>query len=250
MVMATPMPTTEGNVPGVGYTPAGSSALYRLLSWLSPSYPIGAFSYSHGLETAVEAGFVKNLNSLKEWLRDIVEHGAARNDALFLKAAYEASLIRDDDALADLADLALAFQPSSELALETTSQGQAFLDTTLAAWPCATLERFRQVQQVRHAPLPVVVGCAVAGHGIPLEPTLHGYLHGFVVNLASAAMRLIPLGQTDGQHAIAAMEPVVAETVSQVIVLDPPLDHLATTTFIVDWCSMRHETQYTRLFRS
>lgn len=244
MAMATPMPMTEGNLPGAG------DALYRLLSWMSPSYPIGTFSYSHGLETAVEAGFVTDLASLKEWLQDIVEHGAGRIDVLFLRAAFETSLIQDYTALADLADLALAFQPSAELALETTAQGQAFLDTTIATWPCATLERFRQVQRAPHAPFPVAVGCAAAGHGIPLEPMLHGYLQAFAANLASAAIRLIPLGQTDGQRAIAAMEPVIAETVSQVMTLDRPLDHLASSTFIVDWCSMRHETQYTRLFRS
>ena len=99
--MATPTPMTEG--PGLG----GSGALYRLLAWLSPSYPIGAFSYSHGLETAIEEGFVRDAPSLDAWLRDIVEHGAGRNDGLFLRAAYEACLDADDDALAETAELTL-----------------------------------------------------------------------------------------------------------------------------------------------
>ena len=234
---AIPMPTTE------------SHALFRLLAWLSPSYPIGAFSYSHGLETAIEEGFVDDLTSLNTWLQDVLEHGAGRNDALLLRSAYEACVNEDDRPLTETAELANAFQPSSELALETTAQGQAFLETTSAAWPSATLDRLKQVHPGRPA-LPVVVGCAAAGHGIPLKSILHGYLHAFTANLASAAVRLIPLGQTDGQRAIAAMERAIADTVSRVLTLETPLEHMASNTIINDWCAMRHETQYTRLFRS
>ncbi|NJO38137.1 MAG: urease accessory protein UreF [Rhizobiales bacterium] len=226
-----------------------SAALYRLISWLSPSYPIGAFAYSHGLETAIEAGLVSDAATLTAWLADILAEGTGRNDALFLRMAYEAGVDQDDEGLAHVAELAAAFQPSAELALETTAQGRAFLDTTSAAWPTATLDRLRQVTQVPPA-LPVVVGCAAAGHGVPLGSTLHAYLHAFAANLTAAGVRLVPLGQTDGQQAIAAMEQVIAETASQILVLEKPLDHLASNTFINDWCSMRHETQYTRLFRS
>jgi len=252
------MPMTKPNVGSVpnesGMLSASrglsvSGALYRLLAWLSPSYPIGAFSYSHGLETAIDQGFVSDLETLNAWLTDIIGEGAGRNDGLFLVAAYEASINQDHDALAKTIELAEAFQPSSELALETTAQGQAFLNTTISTWPTATLDQLRQVQQGPPA-LPVVVGVAAAGHDIPLDATLRGYLHAFAANLASAAVRLIPLGQTDGQRAIAAMEQVTAETASQVLALDHPLDRLASNTFINDWCSMRHETQYTRLFRS
>lgn len=235
------MPTTKSSE---------SHGLYRLLSWLSPSYPIGAFSYSHGLETAIEEGFVGDAPSLDWWLRDIVEHGIGWNDAIFLRAAYEASVDNDDTALAEIADLATAFQPTSELALETTAQGRAFLETTSAAWPTATLERLRQVQQGRPAPLSVVVGVAAAGHKLPLSASLHGYLHAFAANLVSAGVRLIPLGQTDGQRIVAALEPVIAGTTDTVRTYENPLDHLYSNTFLNDWCSMRHETQYTRLFRS
>ena len=227
-----------------------SGAQYRLLTWLSPSYPIGAFSYSHGLETAIDQGFVSDASSLDTWLRDIIEHGAGRNDAIFLRAAYEASVDDDETGLAEAADLAAAFQPTSELALETTAQGRAFLDTTSAAWPTAPLEKLRQVQQGRPAPLPVVVGVVAAGHKVPLSASLHGYLHAFAVNLVSAGVRLIPLGQTDGQRIIAALEPVITRVADMVRVYEKPLDHLYSNTFLNDWCSARHETQYTRLFRS
>ena len=225
-------------------------ALYRLLSWLSPCYPIGAFSYSHGLEGAIHAGLVTDAGTLAVWLTDIVTEGAGRNDAIFLRAAYEASVDADDGALAEAADLAAAFQPCAELLLETTAQGAAFLDTTTAAWPTATLDKLRQVRQGRPAPLPIAVGAAAAGHGLPLSATLHGYLHAFAANLVSAGIRLVPLGQTDGQRIIARLEPVITQLVDAILAFATPLDHLAANTFLNDWCSMRHETQYTRLFRS
>ncbi|MEM7044155.1 MAG: urease accessory protein UreF [Pseudomonadota bacterium] len=223
------------------------ATLYRLLAWLSPSYPIGAFSYSHGLETAIEEGFVTDAEMLTAWLTDVIEQGSGRNDGLFLCAAYEAATAGDDRALIEIAELAAAFQPTAELHLETTTQGRAFLDATSAAWPAVALEKLRQVQPVQ---LALVVGVAGAGHGIALGATLHGYLHAFVANLVSAGVRLVPLGQTDGQCVIAALESVIAKTTSEVSALEKPLDHLASNTVINDWCSMRHETQYTRLFRS
>ncbi len=227
-----------------------SRGLYRLLAWLSPNYPIGAFSYSHGLETAIEQGLVANAANLTDWIADIIEEGAGRNDGLLLSAAYQASRSGDDVALDQIADLGTAFQPTAELLLETTTQGRAFLDTTRAAWPAASLDRLSQIRQGRPTVLPVVVGAAAAGHVIPLEATLHGYVQAFAANLISAGVRLVPLGQTDGQRAIAALEPVLAKTADQVLALRRPLDHLASNTVMNDWCSMRHETQYTRLFRS
>ncbi|MEM8952271.1 MAG: urease accessory protein UreF [Pseudomonadota bacterium] len=227
-----------------------NAALYRLLAWLSPSYPIGAFSYSHGLETAIEQGFVTDAETLSVWITDIVEQGSGRNDGLILRAAYGAAIANDQDALIEIADLAAAFQPTSELLLETTNQGRAFLETTTAAWPTATLKKLEQVRQGRPAPLAAVVGVAAAGHDISLSATLHGYLHAFVANLVSAGVRLVPLGQTDGQRIIAALEPAIAKIASDVLTLDKPLNHLASNTIVNDWCSMRHETQYTRLFRS
>lgn len=223
---------------------------YRLLAWLSPSYPIGSFSYSHGLEAAIEQGFVQDAADLQIWLADIVKEGAGRNDGLLLSAAYQASRRGDDAAIDEIADLGAAFQPTAELLLESTTQGRAFLDTTLAAWPAASLERLRHGRNGRPTVLPVVVGAAAAGHVIALEMTLPGYLQAFAANLVSAGVRLIPLGQTDGQRAVAALEPVLAEIASEILALSNPLDHLASNTFMNDWCSMRHETQYTRLFRS
>ncbi len=235
MATATPMAMTEAGV------------LYRLLAWLSPSYPVGAFSYSHGLESAIEAGFVRDAASLILWLEDIVTAGAGASDATLFAHAHRAVEAADDAALQAVAELAAAFQPTAELALESTGQGAAFALVTAASWPCPALTR---LQALWPGPLayPVAVATAAAGHGLPLSVSLHAYLHGFAANLVSAGVRLIPLGQTDGQRVIAALEPAIAATAEAALLTE--LDQLAGNTLLNDWCAMRHETQYTRLFRS
>jgi urease accessory protein len=226
-----------------------ASALYRLLSWLSPSYPIGAFSYSHGLETAIEAGFVSDAANLRDWLEDLLRHGAGRSDGLIFKVAFDAATAGDEAALIEATELAAAFQPAAELALESTAQGRAFLEVTKASWPAPILERFEQIFAGPVA-LPIALALAVAGHGLPRTLGLEGYLHAFAANLVSAGVRLIPLGQTDGQRITAALEPVCLETAAGIEAEAQPLDALSHSTFLGDWCAMRHETQTTRLFRS
>jgi urease accessory protein len=146
-----------------------------------------------------------------------------------------------------VAELAAAFAPSRERHLETTAQGRAFVDATRAAWPCAALDRLTAAWDGPVA-YPVAVGVAAAGHGVALEPALDGYLHAVTANLISAGVRLIPLGQTDGQRLLAAFEPVVAATRARA--LATPLDQVGGAAFRADLASMQHETQYTRLFRS
>ena len=91
---------------------------------------------------------------------------------------------------------------------------------------------------------------AAAAHGIALEPALEGYLHAFTANLISAAVRTVPLGQSDGQIALASLEEHGARGGSRRRWPSPILDEVGTATPLLDWCSLRHETQYTRLFRS
>jgi urease accessory protein len=216
------------------------TSLQRLLQWFSPGYPVGAFSFSHGLEWAVEAGLVRDRPSLEGWLADILRHGAGRSDATLLAQAFAAA--DDPERLEAIAALAAALPATSELHLETTVQGDAFARVTEATWP--TL----QLRLAADPAYPVAVGAAAARHGLALPATLAIYLHAFVANLVSAGVRLIPLGQTDGQKTLAALGNVVEETA--VAACAASLDELGTATVMVDWCSMRHERQYTRLFRS
>ena len=224
-----------------------AAALYRLQAWLSPAYPVGAFSFSSGLEWAVEAGDVNDAATLQRWLAVILTEGSGVCDAVFFAQAHRAVEQSDDEALAAVAELAVALAPSKERHLETTAQGSAFLAATRAAWPCAALDRLVAVSPGPCA-YPVAVGAAAAGHGIPVVPALAVYLHALTANLISAGVRLIPLGQTDGQRVLAALEPVIAAASARA--LATPLDEVGSAAFRADLASLRHETQYTRLFRS
>jgi urease accessory protein len=223
------------------------AALYRLMTWLSPAYPLGAFSYSHGLEYAVEIGLVTDRDSLQEWVATAIGAGAGRSDAALLAAAWRAARADDRAALDEVVALAAAWRGTAETALESRAQGAAFLATTRAAWPHPLLDQLALRHRGELA-LPIAVGVAAAAQDVPLPAVLTAYLHGFAGNLVSAGVRLIPLGQSDGQLAIAALEGVVAVTASAV--LATPLEDIGTSAPLLDWCSMRHETQYTRLFRS
>jgi len=223
------------------------AALYRLLTWLSPSYPIGAYSYSHGIEYAVEAGLVTNSATLVEYVTTALEHGGGHSDAALLVAAWGAARDSNHARLDEIADLARAWRGTTELALEAETQGRAFLSTTRAAWPDIRMDAFAMRRNGGVA-LPVAVGVVAACHDVELPAVLTAYLHAFAANLVSAGIRLIPLGQTDGQRALASLEPVVERVT--VAAQRTPLEEVATAAPIIDWCSMRHETQYTRLFRS
>ena len=224
-----------------------SSALYRLMAWLSPSFPVGAFSYSSGLEWAVEAGDIKDATSLRRWLAVVVKEGGVCCDGALFASAHRAITCNDDALLRATAELAVALAPSKERHLETTSQGRAFVEAVCAAWPCAALDRFTALWDGPIA-YPVAVAVAAAGHGVPLAPALHAFLHAAAASLISAGVRLIPLGQTDGQRVLAALEPMIAATAERAMAT--PLDDIGSAAFRADLASMRHETQYTRLFRS
>jgi len=227
--------------------PLGNAALYRLMAWLSPAYPVGAFSYSSGIEWAVEAGDITDAASLREWLEVLLGDGGGFCDAVFFVHAHRATVAQDDAALRSIAELAAAFVPSKERFLETTTQGRAFLTATQAAWPCPALTRFAAAWTGPVA-LPVAVGVTCAGHGIACETALPAFLHALTANWISSGVRLIPLGQTDGQRVLAALEATVAAAGKRA--LATPLDEVGSAAFRADLASMRHETQYTRLFRS
>jgi urease accessory protein len=227
--------------------PTEYAALYRLMTWLSPSFPVGAFSYSSGIEWAVEAGDIGNAQTLQEWLSTMLSDGPGFCDGVFLCHAWRASAVADDVAAAELIELAAAFTPSRERHLETTAQGRAFADIASSTWNCAALDRLLTIASGPIA-YPVVVGTVAAGHGVRLDLTLHAFLHAQAANWISAGVRLIPLGQTDSQRVMAALEPAVTAAASRA--LDATLDDIGSATFRADLASMRHETQYTRLFRT
>jgi len=206
-----------------------------LVQWLSPAFPVGAFGYSHGLEWAVEAGQVRDAAALGGWLSDVLAFGAGRSDAILLAAAFRAG---DDAALAAIDAVARAFAPSAERLLETEAQGAAFVQTASAVWghdlPALTY--------------PVALGRAAALQDLPLPLTARMYLQAFASNLIAAGIRLVPIGQTDGQRLLTRLTPLCESLAEEA--LGQGLDDLASCAFLADIASMKHETQYSRLFRS
>jgi len=224
-----------------------AAALYRLMTWLSPAFPVGAFSYSSGIEWAVEAGDIGDAASLRGWLASMLADGPGFCDGVFLAQTHRAASSGDAAGLAEIVELAAAFAPSRERQLETSAQGRAFVEIARSAWNCASLDRL--ISCCGGAIVyPVAVGLVCAAHAIPLAATMHAFLHALTSNWISAGARLVPLGQTDSQRVLAQLEPVVAATARRAVAA--ALDDLGSATFRADLASMRHETQYTRLFRS
>ena len=211
--------------------------LLRLLAWLSPAFPTGAFAYSHGLEWAVEAGDITDETSLLIWLTDVMTHGSGRSDTILLRHAHR--LAGRDGALTDLADLAYATASGRERQSESLDQGKAFM---LAAAPWGVPAAPERI------PYPIAVGLVAGAHLVPEDATAVAYVQAVASNLISAAVRLVPLGQTAGLRVLAALEPVIRATAAAT--RDATLDDLGGCAFRSDIAAMRHETQYTRLFRS
>lgn len=218
-----------------------------LMVWLSPAFPVGGFAYSHGLEWAFETGDLTDAEGLADWLDALVEHGALANDLILFAAAWRASGAGDAAALREVAELALALANSAERRLETVTQGNAFATAIAASWPCAALDALRAAWPGDLA-YPVAVAVAAGGHGLPLLPSLEAFALAFVANLVSAAVRLGIVGQTDGQRVIARLAPALREAAARAEAMT--LEDLGGCAFRSDLASLRHETQYSRLFRS
>ncbi len=230
MVMATTITTTMTE----------ATTLARLMTWLSPAFPVGSFAYSHGLERAIHDGLIRDRASLREWLETLLEQGSAWNDAVLLAEAWRK--IGAGEEITEVAELAEAMSGSRERHMETTLQGGAFVDA-MAAWS-------GEAPDGGEGPIayPVAVGSAAARHGIALTDALTAYLHAFASNLVQACVRLVPLGQRDGVATLAALEPVILRIARRAAA--STLDDLGSCTIRADILSMNHETQYSRVFRS
>lgn len=202
-----------------------------LTQLLSPSFPVGTFAYSHGLETAVSDGIVNSADDLQNWLLDLLQHGGARSDAVLLNMAYA----RD----CEVVDAqARAFASSSERLKETDLQGAAFCDTVRAIWGF----------DVRQLTYPVAVGRTACLLAFDVELTTALYVQSSVGNLIAAAMRMSVVGQTEGQLIHADLKPHFAIIAQEAC--GASIDDLNSNAWMADIMSMRHETQYSRVFRS
>jgi urease accessory protein len=256
------MSMTTTMVTGTTMTTSTAEAALKLAAWLSPAFPVGGFSYSHGLEWAIEDGTVRTAADLGRWLDGVLRHGAGRNDAILFvhahalaqtstRASSQAGAETGDAAgLADLLDLAAALQPSRERHLEATGQGAAFIRAVVDSYPNDRLTRLLAAPALGRSTwtYAAAVAAAAACHAVPVEAALPLFLQAFAANVVSAGVRAVPLGQTDGLRLVAALAPTLAALTATARAAD--LDDLGGAAIRADIASMRHETQYTRLFRT
>lgn len=219
---------------------SGSASLLRLMAWLSPAFPVGGFSYSHGLERAVHDGHVASRDDLAGWLVTLAEAGSGWNDAVLLAESWRRA--RSGGDLAEIAELGEALAGSHERHMETMLQGAAFL-TAASAWPHQVLDKLPA-----ECPYCVAVGVVSGAHGIALEDALSAYLQAFSTNLVQAAIRLGVIGQTAGTSLVAGFEPTAISVAARAA--RSTLDDLGSAAITSDIAAMRHETQHSRLFRS
>jgi len=239
IIMSTTIPIPAGIITTMTEA-AASRALIRLLTWLSPAFPVGAFSYSHGLERAIHDGLIRDRQTLAEWLGDLLRHGSGWNDAVLFAESFRQVQVDGDPG--ETAQLAEALAGSRERHMETMLQGSAFVKAA-AAWPAPVLQKLGD-----DAAYPVAVGAVAAAHGIGLEAALAAYLHAFASNLIQGAVRLVPLGQSDGVAVLAALEETIIGVAG--CAARSTLDDLGSAAILSDIMAMQHEMQYSRVFRS
>ncbi|CUI74106.1 urease accessory protein UreF [Cognatishimia activa] len=209
--------------------------LLTLTQWLSPSFPVGAFAYSHGLEQAVRSDWVKDGGSLAAWLEDVALYGSGHSDAIWIRLAYACE---DVAAVEALNFKCRAYAPAFERQREAERQGRAFAKVASEVWTL-TLPDLQ---------FPVALGFAARQEDLDIEAVITLYLQGFLGNLVAAAQRLMPLGQTDAQGILAKLNPVCLDIAAQT--QGKQLDDISSTAFLSDIAAMRHETLQPRIFQS
>lgn len=225
-------------------------ALYRLMTWLSPAFPVGGYAYSHGLETAIDTGLVTDAHALATWIEGLLAFGGLHQDSVLLAATWKAVSANDGAAFQRVAERADTLRGTAELALESRAQGAAFLAAIRATGTEPSLDGWAKAlaEQAREPAYCVAVGLAAAVEAVPLRAALTAFLHAGVAAMVSAGVRHVPLGQTQGQRIMADLEAAVGQAVDAAPNIS--LDGLGTAAVMVDWCSARHETQTVRLYRS
>jgi urease accessory protein len=209
--------------------------LLQLLAFMSPAFPVGGFAYSHGLERAIDDGTVTSADDVRGWIESLLVHGSGWNDAVVFAQAYDA----DEEARTDIHELALAFAASRERALETSDLGQSFAKAVAI---------MSIIEVINFQTYPVAVAAACRKACIDKRSGLLAYLQAFSNNLIAVAVRLVPLGQTKGLEVMRDVMPVISQTAERA--MRATLSDLGNSTLLSDIASMRHETQYSRVFRS
>jgi len=213
------------------YTPTDSK-LITVMQWLSPAFPIGGFAYSHGLEWAINKGYVSNREELQKWVSDLLEYGSLKNDAILIKLVLKGSDPKE------INEIAMALCPANERLSETQLQGSAFCKIMREVWSL----------EIDDLTLPIALALAAKNESIDQNLVVPAYLHSFCSNLISVAMRLIPIGQTDGQKTLRELSPLISDSVRSVAKSDK--DDLGSACFLSDVSAMQHEYLQPRVFKT
>ena len=226
------------------------SALAALLQITSATLPVGAFSYSQGLETAVEAGWVRDEAAAHAWIATVLEDGVACTEAVVVARTLEALESGDVVALTRINRRFLASRETRELRAETVQMGRSMrllIGSTVPIAP-AVLAQLAALERGEGLSYPVAWAVAAAARAVPVETALVGYLYAALENLVLAAVKTVPLGQTAGQRLLTQLGQTLAAHACAAIAC--PLDEI--TNFLPGqvMASMQHEHQHTRLFRS
>jgi urease accessory protein len=224
-----PIPTPDARAPTPG--------LATLLTWFSPAFPLGAFAYSHGLEAAVAEGRVGDAASARGWIETLLEAGSFWNDLVILAEGMRLAEKGDEAGLTELSDLALALAGSAERRMEAEALGTAFA-TAASPW----------AGEIAPDAFPVTVARAAHASGAATDDILLAFAHGQAANLVSAAVRLVPLGQSEAVRVLHDLEPSIREAAWRAAASG--LDDLGSRALLSEIAAMRHETLTTRLFRS
>jgi urease accessory protein len=226
-------------------TSTESSTLLHLLWLASPALPVGGFSYSEGLEAAVDAGIVHDEASAGDWLLHPLELVQARAELPVSAAAHAATLAQDGARLAELNAWVLQTRETSESLQQTQQMGRSLLIWLQGLVPEAPV--LPLLRQLKPAPTwPVVMGAAAASRGAALAPALQAIAFGWAENLMQAAVRCVPLGQTSGQRLLARLVHAIPQAVASALTAPEPMAFAP----LLGVHGARHETQYSRLFRS
>jgi urease accessory protein len=219
---------------------SAASDLQKLLIWLSPAFPVGAFAWSAGLESAIARGTVVDRATTQDWIVGALQHGSMRTDAILLAEAHRQAA--SPEALQELSDLCLALVPARERLDETTITGGAFA-TAVTAWPLPL-----PVKLPSPCPYPIAVGAMAGAHKTALDAVLLAWLTASVHSQVSVAVRLVPIGQSDGLAIMAGLEAQIAALAAQCE--RATLDDIGSVAYAADIAQMTHETLTTRIFRS
>ena len=209
--------------------------LLQLLAFMSPAFPVGGFAYSHGLERVIDDGVVTSAGEVRVWIESLLVHGSGWNDAVLFAQAFDAS----DKERLEIDELALALAASRERALETSDLGQSFAKAVAI---------MSVIEGMNFQTYPVAVAAVCQKACIDKRAGLLAYFQAFSNNLIAVAVRLVPLGQTKGLEIVRDLMPVISRTAERALAAN--LDDLGSSTLLSDIASMKHESQYSRVFRS